>query len=65
MRGIQGAVLISSILPILIGFLGIWRIFARYIYIYICSLKLSQNFHTFSLCLFKVLSYIGVIMQVT
>lgn len=31
MRGIQGAVMISSLLPILLGFLGIWRIVARFL----------------------------------
>ncbi|KAL3515372.1 hypothetical protein ACH5RR_022274 [Cinchona calisaya] len=31
MWGIQGAVMISSILPILIGFLGLWRIVVRFI----------------------------------
>ncbi|GMP38562.1 hypothetical protein CsSME_00009760 [Camellia sinensis var. sinensis] len=29
MRGIQGALMIASILPILAGFLGVWRIFVR------------------------------------
>ncbi|KAL6964129.1 hypothetical protein U1Q18_035186 [Sarracenia purpurea var. burkii] len=29
MRGIQGAILVASILPILVGFLGLWRIFVR------------------------------------
>ncbi|KVH93353.1 Xanthine/uracil/vitamin C permease [Cynara cardunculus var. scolymus] len=31
MRGMQGALMISSILPILFGFLGIWRIVARFL----------------------------------
>ncbi|XP_058189648.1 nucleobase-ascorbate transporter 7-like [Rhododendron vialii] len=31
MRGIQGAVMIASIIPILLGFFGIWRIFVRLI----------------------------------
>ncbi|KAM7470510.1 hypothetical protein LguiA_008693 [Lonicera macranthoides] len=29
MRGIQGALLIASVIPILAGFLGVWRIFMR------------------------------------
>ncbi|XP_058190585.1 nucleobase-ascorbate transporter 7-like [Rhododendron vialii] len=31
MRGIQGAMMIASIIPILLGFFGIWRIFVRLI----------------------------------
>ncbi|KAI7733883.1 hypothetical protein M8C21_013939, partial [Ambrosia artemisiifolia] len=31
MRGMQGALMISSLLPILLGFLGIWRIVVRYL----------------------------------
>nr|GEV76139.1 nucleobase-ascorbate transporter 4-like [Tanacetum cinerariifolium] len=31
MRGIQGALMMSSILPILLGFLGIWRIVVRFL----------------------------------
>nr|XP_018629974.1 nucleobase-ascorbate transporter 4-like isoform X2 [Nicotiana tomentosiformis]XP_018629975.1 nucleobase-ascorbate transporter 4-like isoform X2 [Nicotiana tomentosiformis] len=31
MRGMQGALMIASILPILIGFLGIWRIVVRFL----------------------------------
>ncbi|MFS7979513.1 putative xanthine/uracil/vitamin C permease [Helianthus anomalus] len=31
MRGMQGALMISSLLPILLGFLGIWRLVVRYL----------------------------------
>lgn len=31
MRGIQGALLIASVVPILAGFLGVWRIFVRWV----------------------------------
>nr|GMD05164.1 nucleobase-ascorbate transporter 4-like isoform X1 [Ipomoea batatas] len=31
LRGMQGALIVSSILPILIGFLGIWRILVRFL----------------------------------
>ncbi|XP_076933837.1 nucleobase-ascorbate transporter 4-like [Bidens hawaiensis] len=31
MRGMQGALMISSLLPILLGFLGIWRIVVRFL----------------------------------
>ncbi|KAA8545765.1 hypothetical protein F0562_020784 [Nyssa sinensis] len=31
MRGIQGAVLVSSILPILVGLLGVWRLVVRFL----------------------------------
>ncbi|XP_060175974.1 nucleobase-ascorbate transporter 4-like isoform X1 [Lycium barbarum] len=31
MRGMQGALMIASILPILIGFLGLWRIVVRFL----------------------------------
>ncbi|KAF7126792.1 hypothetical protein RHSIM_Rhsim11G0151900 [Rhododendron simsii] len=31
MRGIQGAMMIASIIPVLLGFFGIWRIFVRLI----------------------------------
>lgn len=31
MRGIQGAVMVASILPIVVGFLGFWRIAVRYL----------------------------------
>lgn len=29
MRGMQGALMVASILPMLLGFLGIWRIVVR------------------------------------
>lgn len=31
MRGIQGALLVASVLPMLLGFLGIWRIVVRWV----------------------------------
>ncbi|KAL3614356.1 N alpha-acetyl-transferase [Castilleja foliolosa] len=31
MRAIQGALMVASILPMLLGFLGIWRIFVRFL----------------------------------
>ncbi|KAL3538790.1 hypothetical protein ACH5RR_002156 [Cinchona calisaya] len=31
MRGIQGAIMISALIPILLGFLGLWRIVVRFI----------------------------------
>jgi hypothetical protein len=61
MRGTQGAFIVASILQIIMGFSGLWRIVVRFVFSHACPSALSFQLRTVDELISNVSSLISYV----